>query len=147
MDLHCFYSLCKSAAFKLKFLILCRCIKPNPLKEPLTFVKKDVIHQLRCGGVMESVRICCAGYPTRRPMQKFFDRWVCKYCVIPFTYIVWSNYCVNHIVIAIYNAIYTTNTLDYVSKWTYTSFACCVAGRPLRSYLSIYCVRSLGKCG
>eukprot|EP00026_Physarum_polycephalum_P000139 Phypoly_transcript_00139.p1 GENE.Phypoly_transcript_00139~~Phypoly_transcript_00139.p1 ORF type:complete len:2086 (+),score=546.87 Phypoly_transcript_00139:143-6400(+) len=52
-----------------------RCIKPNPSKEPQLFIKKDVMHQLRCGGVMESVRICCAGFPTRRPLEKFYDRY------------------------------------------------------------------------
>lgn len=53
-----------------------RCIKPNPTKEPQLFIKKEVMHQLRCGGVMESVRICCAGFPTRRPLEKFYDRFV-----------------------------------------------------------------------
>eukprot|EP01132_Coremiostelium_polycephalum_P002883 gene2883-3584_t len=52
-----------------------RCIKPNPDKLPQTFNKSDVIHQLRCGGVMESVRICCAGFPTRRPLADFFARY------------------------------------------------------------------------
>eukprot|EP00026_Physarum_polycephalum_P000058 Phypoly_transcript_00058.p1 GENE.Phypoly_transcript_00058~~Phypoly_transcript_00058.p1 ORF type:complete len:2549 (-),score=561.62 Phypoly_transcript_00058:70-7716(-) len=52
-----------------------RCIKPNPSKSPQVFVKDDVMHQLKCGGVMESVRICCAGYPTRRPIDQFFDRY------------------------------------------------------------------------
>ncbi|KAF2078544.1 hypothetical protein CYY_000168 [Polysphondylium violaceum] len=52
-----------------------RCIKPNPDKLPQTFNKHDVIHQLRCGGVMESVRICCAGFPTRRPLPEFYARY------------------------------------------------------------------------
>ena len=26
---------------------------------------------------MESVRICCAGFPTRRPLEKFYDRCAC----------------------------------------------------------------------
>eukprot|EP01133_Synstelium_polycarpum_P013441 gene13441-15840_t len=52
-----------------------RCIKPNPDKLPQTFNKHDVIHQLRCGGVMESVRICCAGFPTRRPLGDFYSRY------------------------------------------------------------------------
>jgi len=52
-----------------------RCIKPNPDKAPQTFNKHDVIHQLRCGGVMESVRICCAGFPTRRPLLEFHARY------------------------------------------------------------------------
>ncbi|EFA74941.1 myosin-5b [Heterostelium album PN500] len=56
-----------------------RCIKPNPDKLPQTFNKHDVIHQLRCGGVMESVRICCAGFPTRRPLAEFYSRYKLLY--------------------------------------------------------------------
>jgi myosin-5 len=33
-----------------------------------------VLHQLRCGGVLEAVRISCAGYPTRRTYDEFLDR-------------------------------------------------------------------------
>jgi hypothetical protein len=32
-----------------------RCIKPNPQKKPALFDKPQVLHQLRCGGVLESV--------------------------------------------------------------------------------------------
>ncbi|KAN0033402.1 hypothetical protein ACTA71_002829 [Dictyostelium dimigraforme] len=56
-----------------------RCIKPNPEKLPQTFNKQDVIHQLRCGGVMESVRICCAGFPTRRLLSEFYQRYKILY--------------------------------------------------------------------
>ncbi|GAM17155.1 hypothetical protein SAMD00019534_003300 [Acytostelium subglobosum LB1] len=56
-----------------------RCIKPNPDKQPQNFNKHDVIHQLRCGGVMESVRICCAGFPTRRPLGEFYARYKLLY--------------------------------------------------------------------
>jgi myosin-5 len=34
-----------------------RCIKPNPQKRPSLFEKPNVLHQLRCGGVLESVCI------------------------------------------------------------------------------------------
>lgn len=34
-----------------------RCIKPNPQKKPSMFVKPQVLHQLRCGGVLESVHV------------------------------------------------------------------------------------------
>ena len=47
-----------------------RCIKPNNVLLPSEFDNKLVLQQLRCGGVLEAVRISCAGYPSRR---QFFD--------------------------------------------------------------------------
>lgn len=47
-----------------------RCIKPNSIMKPSEFENKLVLQQLRCGGVLEAVRISCAGYPSRR---QFFD--------------------------------------------------------------------------
>lgn len=47
-----------------------RCIKPNSVMQPSEFDNKLVLQQLRCGGVLEAVRISCAGYPSRR---QFFD--------------------------------------------------------------------------
>lgn len=36
-----------------------------------------MVHQLRCGGVLEAVRISCAGYPSRMLYEEFVDRfWV-----------------------------------------------------------------------
>ncbi|EFJ10011.1 hypothetical protein SELMODRAFT_184226 [Selaginella moellendorffii] len=51
-----------------------RCVKPNSLNKPGMFEKSNVLQQLRCGGVLEAVRISCAGYPTRRPFDQFLDR-------------------------------------------------------------------------
>jgi myosin-5 len=34
----------------------------------------NVLHQLRCGGVLEAVRISCAGYPSRKSVEEFLDR-------------------------------------------------------------------------
>jgi myosin-5 len=34
----------------------------------------QVLHQLRCGGVMEAVRIASAGYPSRTPYKNFYAR-------------------------------------------------------------------------
>ncbi|KAI4304547.1 hypothetical protein MLD38_040041 [Melastoma candidum] len=51
-----------------------RCVKPNNLLKPAVFESKNVLQQLRCGGVMEAIRISCAGYPTRRPFFEFIDR-------------------------------------------------------------------------
>ena len=51
-----------------------RCIKPNGRNVPSAFENANVLHQLRCGGVLEAVRISCAGYPSRRPIDEFLDR-------------------------------------------------------------------------
>ncbi|KAG0453292.1 hypothetical protein HPP92_025956 [Vanilla planifolia] len=51
-----------------------RCVKPNNLLKPAIFEKNNVLQQLRCGGVMEAIRISCAGYPTRRTFDEFIDR-------------------------------------------------------------------------
>ncbi|ESW08884.1 hypothetical protein PHAVU_009G082600 [Phaseolus vulgaris] len=51
-----------------------RCVKPSSLNQPQKFENTSVIHQLRCGGVLEAVRISLAGYPTRRIYSEFVDR-------------------------------------------------------------------------
>ncbi|XP_047336364.1 myosin-6-like [Impatiens glandulifera] len=51
-----------------------RCVKPNNLLKPSIFENQNVLQQLRCGGVMEAIRISCAGYPTRRTFLEFVDR-------------------------------------------------------------------------
>lgn len=51
-----------------------RCVKPNNLLKPAIFENDNVLQQLRCGGVMEAIRISCAGYPTKRPFYEFIDR-------------------------------------------------------------------------
>ncbi|KAF3436048.1 hypothetical protein FNV43_RR23140 [Rhamnella rubrinervis] len=51
-----------------------RCVKPNNVLKPAIFEHKNVLQQLRCGGVMEAIRISCAGYPTRKPFDEFVDR-------------------------------------------------------------------------
>ncbi|XP_052211459.1 myosin-6-like isoform X2 [Diospyros lotus] len=51
-----------------------RCVKPNNLLKPSIFENSNVLLQLRCGGVMEAIRISCAGYPTRKPFLEFVDR-------------------------------------------------------------------------
>ncbi|XP_062079405.1 myosin-6-like isoform X2 [Humulus lupulus] len=51
-----------------------RCVKPNNLLKPSIFESKNVLQQLRCGGVMEAIRISCAGYPTRKTFDEFVDR-------------------------------------------------------------------------
>ncbi|XP_024005209.1 myosin-14 isoform X2 [Eutrema salsugineum] len=51
-----------------------RCVKPNNLLKPLIFENQNVLQQLRCGGVMEAIRISCAGFPTRKQFEEFLDR-------------------------------------------------------------------------
>ncbi|XP_017426391.1 myosin-8 [Vigna angularis] len=51
-----------------------RCVKPNHLLKPGIFGNKIVLQQLRCGGVMEAIRISCAGYPTRKKFDEFVQR-------------------------------------------------------------------------
>ncbi|KAI5448218.1 hypothetical protein KIW84_015587 [Lathyrus oleraceus] len=51
-----------------------RCVKPNNLLKPGIFENNDVLQQLRCGGVMEAIKISCAGYPTRKNFDEFVQR-------------------------------------------------------------------------
>ncbi|PON73111.1 Myosin head motor domain containing protein [Parasponia andersonii] len=51
-----------------------RCVKPNSLNQPQKFENLSILHQLRCGGVLEAVRISLAGYPTRKTYSEFVDR-------------------------------------------------------------------------
>ncbi|KAK1428998.1 hypothetical protein QVD17_11197 [Tagetes erecta] len=51
-----------------------RCVKPNSLLKPDIFENQNILQQLRCGGVMEAIRISCAGFPTRKPFSEFIER-------------------------------------------------------------------------
>nr|POE65187.1 myosin-2 [Quercus suber] len=59
-----------------------RCIKPNEAKEAWKFEGPMVLSQLRACGVLETVRISCAGYPTRWTYEEFALRY---YMLIPST--------------------------------------------------------------
>ena len=52
-----------------------RCLKPNDDLVPDSFEPKNIVHQLRCGGVLEAVRVSRAGYPTRYPHDIFMARY------------------------------------------------------------------------
>jgi len=52
-----------------------RCLKPNDLLVPDRFDPKNIVEQLRCGGVLEAVRVSRAGYPTRYPHDVFAARY------------------------------------------------------------------------
>ena len=49
--------------------LLCRCIKPYAQSKPGSLAPPYVLEQLRAGGVLEAVRIACAGFPTRKPFR------------------------------------------------------------------------------
>lgn len=53
-----------------------RCIKPNEQKKPWEFQPQQVLGQLRACGVLETIRISCAGYPTRWIYEEFAERYV-----------------------------------------------------------------------
>ncbi|XVF29233.1 hypothetical protein REPUB_Repub15cG0103400 [Reevesia pubescens] len=51
-----------------------RCVKPNNALKPSIFENNNVLQQLRCGGVMEAIRISCAGFPSRKVFREFIGR-------------------------------------------------------------------------
>nr|XP_033490156.1 unconventional myosin-Va-like [Epinephelus lanceolatus] len=55
-----------------------RCIKPNDLKSPFTLDPVRAVQQLRACGILETIRISAAGFPSRWTYQEFF----CRYRVL-----------------------------------------------------------------
>ncbi|XP_047426089.1 unconventional myosin-Vb isoform X2 [Mugil cephalus] len=52
-----------------------RCIKPNDEKEAFSFDSRRAVQQLRACGVLETIRISAAGYPSRWTYLDFFNRY------------------------------------------------------------------------
>jgi len=52
-----------------------RCLKPNDELIADYFEPLNIVEQLRCGGVLEAVRVSRAGYPTRYPHDVFMARY------------------------------------------------------------------------
>ncbi|XP_032415620.1 unconventional myosin-Va isoform X4 [Xiphophorus hellerii] len=52
-----------------------RCIKPNDFKLAFSFDPKRAVQQLRACGVLETIRISAAGFPSRWTYQEFFSRY------------------------------------------------------------------------
>ncbi|XP_068107476.1 unconventional myosin-Vb isoform X2 [Hyperolius riggenbachi] len=52
-----------------------RCIKPNDEKIAFSFDPKRAVQQLRACGVLETIRISAAGYPSRWTYHDFYNRY------------------------------------------------------------------------
>ncbi|XP_042909749.1 unconventional myosin-Va isoform X2 [Parasteatoda tepidariorum] len=52
-----------------------RCIKPNDQKEAFLFEPRRAVQQLRACGVLETIRLSAAGYPSRWTYQDFLNRY------------------------------------------------------------------------
>eukprot|EP00730_Choanoeca_flexa_P002994 TRINITY_DN11253_c0_g2_i1.p1 TRINITY_DN11253_c0_g2~~TRINITY_DN11253_c0_g2_i1.p1 ORF type:complete len:1418 (+),score=431.65 TRINITY_DN11253_c0_g2_i1:549-4256(+) len=52
-----------------------RCIKPNDEKKPFAFNTRRTVQQLRACGVLETIRISAAGYPSRWAYPEFQHRY------------------------------------------------------------------------
>ncbi|XP_049322002.1 unconventional myosin-Vb isoform X8 [Astyanax mexicanus] len=52
-----------------------RCIKPNDSKEAFVFDSRRAVQQLRACGVLETIRISAAGYPSRWTYLDFYSRY------------------------------------------------------------------------
>uniref|UniRef100_A0A673JZA9 Unconventional myosin-Va-like n=1 Tax=Sinocyclocheilus rhinocerous TaxID=307959 RepID=A0A673JZA9_9TELE len=52
-----------------------RCIKPNDIKAPFMLDPHRAVQQLRACGVLETIRISSAGFPSRWTYQEFFSRY------------------------------------------------------------------------
>lgn len=57
-----------------------RCIKPNEEKAAWAFSAPIVLSQLRACGVLETIRISCAGFPSRWSYEEFISRY---YMLVP----------------------------------------------------------------
>ena len=55
-----------------------RCIVPNEIKKPGYMDNNLVLHQLRCNGVLEGIRICRKGFPSRVD----YNEWKQRYCIL-----------------------------------------------------------------
>jgi myosin-5 len=54
-----------------------RCIKPNPEKLPHLFANKDVLGQMNCNNILETVRLRQQGWAVRRKFEYFYNKnWI-----------------------------------------------------------------------
>merc|ERR1712142_727613 len=52
-----------------------RCIVPNEIKTPAAVLPELILHQFRCNGVLEGIRICRKGFPNRCRYPEFYQRY------------------------------------------------------------------------
>ena len=52
-----------------------RCLKANPKNLPRLINRKLIVDQLRCGGVLEAVKVARVGYPVKLPLSAFLSRY------------------------------------------------------------------------
>merc|ERR1712228_1074720 len=52
-----------------------RCVNPNMQKSSTIWTEGVVEHQLRCGGLVEALKVLKLGYPTRVPYSELYDRY------------------------------------------------------------------------
>lgn len=53
-----------------------RCLKPNETKSSNEFAMTAVVEQLRCGGIVEAIRISRAAFPNKMRHEQFLQRYV-----------------------------------------------------------------------
>merc|ERR1712190_657805 len=52
-----------------------RCVNPNMQKSSTIWTESVMEHQLRCGGLVEALKVLKLGYPTRVPYDTLYDEW------------------------------------------------------------------------
>merc|ERR1712130_360362 len=52
-----------------------RCVNPNMVKSSTVWTESVVEHQLRCGGLVEALKVLKLGYPTRVPYSTLYDEY------------------------------------------------------------------------
>merc|ERR1712154_20534 len=52
-----------------------RCVNPNMQKSSTIWTESVMEHQLRCGGLVEALKVLKLGYPTRVPYSELYDRY------------------------------------------------------------------------
>merc|ERR1711944_93185 len=53
-----------------------RCIVPNTHKKPLETETPLIMHQLKCNGVLEGIRVCMSGFPNRIKYPDYKQRYM-----------------------------------------------------------------------
>lgn len=70
LELHCFHSIENGLKWKFSFL------QPNDDKIAFKWEAQKIVQQLRACGVLETVRISAAGFPSRWTYENFYSRYI-----------------------------------------------------------------------